>query len=241
MLLKIDIKWDTWHFYWSSNWIDLGKWEIYKSNILPCKTTILGMLCYYYWVEFDNLDINNKKLKYTFIEEFKYWIRNNSNNLDKETKMYTSKFHRTIWWRQVLFIKEYTKNINLTLYILIKDNSLLLEYIKKSILDNNLQGAPWLWDKNLIPEIFNVEILLENNKNLVNNFNWKLLTNIFELKGEYLISLWEEKKEFLLSFNRINYNNNKKDFIVWMEEYGFDFNVKDEDILVLNNKWILLY
>jgi len=241
MLLQIDIQWESWFFYWNSKWIDVASWELYKSNILPCKTTILWMLCYFYGIEFEDLDSEWKELKYSFINDFKYWITNKSNNLEKETKTYTSSYNRTIWWRPQLFIKEYIKNINFILYIYIEDNSLLLEYITKSIKDNNYWYIPWLWDKNLFPDIFDVNIINNDNINIVNNFEWELLTNVFESKWKYYIDLWRQKEYFLLSYNRINYQNEKKDFIVWCNIYKFDFDIIDENIIIIDNKWIILY
>lgn len=239
MLLKIDIKSKEAYFFWNGNKIDLLENNYYKTNILPCKTTILGMLCFYYWIDF-NRKINEwQNLKNIFINEFEYWILNNSNSIDLIKKKYTSSFHRTNWGRTQIYAKEYILNLDFTIYLNILEDTLLFRTISDNI--NNVNNIPGIWDKNLYPDLFNVS-LIKWNISKVTNYHWLLLTNNFLLDENIIIQLWNINKKISLYLSRKDYNMINRSEIITVYWWLIDnnINIVNSNIITYNWKWIVL-
>lgn len=240
MLLRIDIKAREWYFFWNGNKIDLLASWYYKTNILPCKTTILWMLCFYYGIDFNKKHTNWELLKDIFIDEFEYWILNNTKSVDLLRKKYSSSFHRTKWDRKTqLYSKEYILNLDFSIYILFNKESLLLKYIDER--KNFIPNIPWVWDKNLYPDKFDVVYLQDNYEKTI-SFHWKLLTNNFILSDYIIWVLWNINKKISLYSKRNNFKtiDEKIEIISWFWWIGDNNFFIEGNIVLYQWKWIIL-
>lgn len=239
MLLKVDIKSREWYFFWNGNKIDLLENNYYKTNILPCKTTILWMLCFYYGIDFNKKDGNWELFKNIFINNFNYWILNNSKSIDLLKKKYTSSFHRTNWNRPQLYSKEYILNLDFTIYINIAEDTLLYKMILENI--NYINNIPGIWDKNLYPDYFNISIIKWDISE-VTSYNWLLLTNNFLLDEKIIIELWNINKKISLYLIRKDFTANNREEIISVYWWLIDknINVNNSNIIIYNWKWIVL-
>ena len=199
MLLKITIKSPVSYFYGITNQVGIRKGWYYPTTILPSKTTILGMICFYYWYEFS-------QIKNELLSNFKFGIQNNSINLKKEIKRFTSRYKKTNVYSEnmELWEKEYLYNLDIIIYCYIKPQTNLEKIIKES----THRRIPGIGDRDLTPEIFEVEeirgyelkkdfISLENfsltNVVLVEDTEWILTESNSKKYYESLFSTYEER------------------------------------------------